>query len=302
MDNKDTIHIAFCIDKNYPLQVMLVINSILKNNTSKSKYKFYIIENNLSKLDKFHITMFAKLKGQDVKIIHTDTTIIDNGKNVFERSSVSMTKYITRIGIARILLPKLLPKLKRVLYLDVDLVVLGDLKSLWNMNLENHMAGMSCHYAVSEDRKYVIKTRDYFNSGVILMDLEKWRENNISEKMINLLQKKVYKVPDQDVIKEVLGENIKEISFLWNFTNYLFWAKDVIKVPQNVKILHYYYGKAKPWNSLFCKDEDILCYLKYWNKSYLKIFKLKYILPSFKNLIKEINNRNESGMVFYKKR
>lgn len=291
----DKIHVAFCIDKNYPVQLMLVINSILINNTSKSKYKFYILEDNLSKFDKLHIKLFVKAKGQEVEIIHVDTTVIDGGKNLYKNFlPLSITTYITRIGTARILLPKLLTQLKKILYLDVDTIVLSDLKSLWEYDLDDYAAGMSCHIRDNseENKNYILRLEEYFNIGVMIINSDKWRKENLSDEIIKLLKQNKYPIPDQDAINEALKGKIKEIPYIYNAT-YFSGLDTSSQCISKLKILHYFY-QPKPWDRLFWNkkvfaDEFLKPYFKNWNSSYLKIFKLKYYWKSFKNFVQEKN-------------
>lgn len=136
----EKIHVAFCIDKNCTIQVLLVINSILINNKSKSKYKFYVIENNLSFFDKLHIKFFIKTHKHEVEILHVDMTDLTKGKDLYSESA---SQHISNMGCARIFLPKLLPNLEKVLYLDYDILVLDDLKPLWNIDLGNNLLAMT---------------------------------------------------------------------------------------------------------------------------------------------------------------
>lgn len=126
------INVAFNIDNNYPIYTLLVINSILKNNTSNSDYTFYIVENNLSFLNKIKMKRYVEKRKQKIEFININTDKIDKGKWFY-----GFSKRITSIAMVRILLPEIMPaNVDRVLYLDGDILVLKDLKELYNTDME----------------------------------------------------------------------------------------------------------------------------------------------------------------------
>ena len=119
----ENINVAFTIDNNYPIFTMLVINSILRNNTSNSDYTFYVIENNLTAKNKLKMQKYVNKRNQTVEFINVDTSIIDEGNWFFWFSN-----RITSIAMARILIPDILPKqVQKVIYMDADPLVLSDL-------------------------------------------------------------------------------------------------------------------------------------------------------------------------------
>ena len=176
---KEQINVAFCIDNNYPLYTMLLINSILLNNKSQSDYTFYVVNNNVSLWNKLRMYSYVKLRGQKIKFININTDDIDNKQNLFSKNET--TKHVSRIGTARILLPNLLPKeMKKILYLDSDMLVTSDLKELYDIPLDDYYAAMTLDISLCDDNRELIDTEsNYCNSGMILMNLPLWRENNL---------------------------------------------------------------------------------------------------------------------------
>lgn len=258
---------------------MLAINSILLNNYSNSKIFFHIVENNVSKFNKFKMKTFVEHRGANIEFININTQKIDKGKNLFSISPYS--KHVSRIGTARILLPELLPNLEKVLYLDADILATTDLQELYNTNLHDYYAGMVINIkdfnTHEEWEKY-----NYFNSGVILINLKEWRKNNITQKCINELNSKSFKYPDQDVLNNVLKNNILKLNFKWNYQTVFLGGKYKLKYPKG--ILHYI-SHNKPWKGLSNTKKDSFCalYSQYWNKSWLIIYKpyfrIRYAIP-----------------------
>lgn len=270
---KETINIAFTIDNNYPLYTMLTINSILQNNVSDSDYNFYIVNNGISTWNKLKMKWFVESQGQQIHFIKTDTYEIDNGKNYFDESEC---KYITRIGTARILLPKLLPEdIKKVLYLDSDLICNHDISELFNMDLDGNYAAMVQNITeVDDDFKSKLGDNNYHNSGVILIDLDKWRENNITSKLIDFLKNNKTSYPDQDAINIVLKGKIKTLNETWN--KQVPELKHYEGIHYKYNIVHYI-SSCKPWKmdillSKESKYSPLPLYYSKWKNSILFIY------------------------------
>ena len=106
-----------------------------------------------------------------------------------EFKDINTTGYIncTTSTYYRLLLQKLLPKEKRILYLDSDTIIYKDLNPLYNYNIKNNY-----YVGVYEGKplsKYGKNLRDFINGGTILINLEKLRKDKIYEKMYGFLRK-----------------------------------------------------------------------------------------------------------------
>ena len=279
-----TINVAFTIDKNYPIFTCLAINSIVKN--SSEDFKFYIIESDLSNQDKKMMRNFVSKRNQQIEFININTDNIDFGKKLFGR--------ITPIAIARIAIPDLLPNdVHRVIYLDSDILVTGDLKNLYNTDLKNYSVAMGLDNSYGHDGYFMFKKKDgYYNSGVILMDLDKLRKDKASEKMQTFLHdnikkfildeshEKYYRYSDQDLINIVLSGKIKTLSKNWNNQSvHLF-----IMAPLTDSGIIHFIGPDKPWDfnnkSKLAKGNKE--YMKNWMSTELWPYKFLYVLKSYK--------------------
>lgn len=274
---KETINIAFTIDKNYPVFTLLAINSILKNNHSNSDYHFYIVESNLSKRQMKFMTDYIEKRGQNVSFIDVDTEVLDKGIDMF--NTRQWLGRINSISLARILLGDLLPKdVEKVLYLDGDILVLRDIKELYDTPFDGKVAVMARDNALPYYSFYTFEY-PYFNSGVILMDLNVWRKQQISKNLLAYLNDNMdlfipkesssdyYNYPDQDLINYCLKGKIKEISDMWNYAHMLGEYHEAIG------IVHFL-SQYKPWVYFDrVKYPFYELYYKYWDESGLKIYK-----------------------------
>ena len=154
--------------------------------------------------------------------------------------------YYARIGMASVL-----ADVERVIYLDSDTLVLGDLSQLWETNRNDSIA-MVCRdrkvLQLSEDSPWPLTPTEanlpYFNSGVMLVDLEKWRAEDIEQRSLDLISKPSgpYRWWDQTILNHVLRGKIGFLPQEWN------WQSEEVPPMDEpaLRVLHYTTG-LKPW-------------------------------------------------------
>jgi lipopolysaccharide biosynthesis glycosyltransferase len=140
----------------------------------------------------------------------------------------------------RLLIPYLFKEASRVLYLDADTLVLEDLWPLWNLDLEKHTIGAAPDYlSFIEDgvanwqELHLDPQAPYFNSGVLLINLSRWREQNISLQVLELCRKYPHhliaqgKWPqhDQYGLNVSLYQKWKPLDRSWNYGTDLPFSK-----------------------------------------------------------------------------
>ncbi len=296
------INIAFTIDKNYHIFTQIVIFSILENNLSNNHYNFYIVEDNMTKRQKLEMQKFVKERKQDISFIHVDTDKIDNGSNVYKNNYINGR--ISRIGMARLLLPEILPNsVHKVIYLDSDIIVSDDIAKLYNINLENNPIGMVID--INSVRFY--KKPDYYNSGVIIMDVDMWRKEQITEKILKYFHENIdlfigdspcYSAPDQDLLNILLKKRITKLPLRWN---------NLMTNPEGVtfystKGINHYLGPIKPWYFVKETKNAYNLYYEYWDKSPLKKYKLYcYLKYHYMYILKDMYKKIYSNLLYYRK-
>lgn len=163
----------------------------------------------------------------------------------------------------RLLAPHLLPStVKRILYLDPDTLVINPIRPLWETDLKGNIFAAAAHTGKTELANSVNQLRlgtdsDYYNSGVLLMDLEAGRREIDPQKLFrNVEQHRMELIlPDQDILNALYSEQILPLDdALWNYdarnySNYLLRSGGVCDlqwVMEHTSILHFC-GKQKPW-------------------------------------------------------
>ena len=233
----DKINICLACDDNYSKYAGVVIASILVNAKSDDDLTFYILDGGISETGKSEILSLKSIKPCDIKFIDINERLFEDYKQVKSH------KYITLASYYRLKLPSLLPDVSRVIYLDCDIVVTTSLSELFNKNLgEKLLAG------VSDIKKKMVKNNPtYVNAGMLVMDLDNMRKQNIEEKFLEWTKSHTdnIRTGDQEIINEVCRGNILVVEDEWNVQSSNFTNRS--SYTNNPKIIHFT-AKLKPWH------------------------------------------------------
>jgi lipopolysaccharide biosynthesis glycosyltransferase len=147
-------------------------------------------------------------------------------------------EFVTSPMWYRIFLPELLPDVGRVLYLDIDTIALDSLEPLWETDLAaSYIAAVTnVFYMRSHAQRALdlgIEPADYFNSGVVLMNLELMRRDDSSSALFEYARAHAAELawPDQDALNVVLGKRRFALHPRWNCMNSILlfpWAARVL--------------------------------------------------------------------------
>ncbi|PCH31293.1 hypothetical protein BGS46_00015, partial [Campylobacter sp. 113] len=283
VSESNNISVVFSVDSNYINFLSTALFSISKNSKSNDYYDICILYANLEKniIDKF----LASHRFDNIKIRFFN---INNIIEYFLDKYKVQLKSIGHFTIAmyyRFLIPFIFKKYNKVLYLDCDLIARNDISVLYNIDIQDNYIGAIKDMVVeniklqnkSKHSIYLntilkIKNEKYFNSGVLLFNIEKCNKNNFTDKCFKsllLLKDNLY-CPDQDILNYVCKDKVYYISFRWNFMwNIDYVVKnykevyldrnivyDFILSKQNPYIIHYC-DYFKPWSHPHIPYADI---------------------------------------------
>lgn len=177
----------------------------------------------------------------------------------------SIQSYASTMAYARLLIPYIFSEaVTKVLYLDVDILVLGELDPLWETDLEGVAIGavvdtfskdnakrlqLSAQVTVSmSDANSAPPECDYFNSGVLLINLPRWRQEQISERALQyLVQNPQNLLMDQDALNVVYAGRWKQLDVRWNLQTHDPRGYSQIPVEEWPSIVHFAGKYTKPW-------------------------------------------------------
>lgn len=243
--------ICYATNESFAPYMAVSIVSLLENNASHSVV-VHILHSDLSEATKTRLSAF-ETRYKNAKIIFHK---IDDSR--FEKFRLTIG-HITRETYFRYMIAEVLPNIDRVLYLDGDTIVNGDISELFDTDLTNcYCAGVSDIYIESIGYKKTLGLNGlYINAGVILFNLDEMRRTNIAEKLFKLTAENNFKYQDQDAINVAFNGKIKELDCIYNFKRA--HQKAFPEKTPLAKIIHFV-GPSKPWRKFTLNPVKILWY------------------------------------------
>lgn len=220
MKNKITeIPIIFSTDDNYIAYLDVAINSLIENASRDYLYRIIVLYTELE-----HDNI------QKVKENERDGFIIDfvNISNELEfiRSKLKNVYHFSLVTYYRLFIASLFPQYEKIIYLDCDLVVTGDISELYNTDIGDNILGAAPEQFVqntAEFREYAHRALGvdpdlYVNAGVLLMNLDAFRKNKIEEKFVKLITEYDFDLldPDQAYLNYLCFGKIHILPNGWN--------------------------------------------------------------------------------------
>ncbi len=249
---KKTIPIIFSTDDNYVPYLDVAISSLIENASRDYSYKIIVLNTGLLPVNTAKLNS-NECDGFDIEFFDISESIKEisaHFKNVYH---FSLASYY------RLFIASLFPQYDKVIYLDCDLVVLGDISKLYNIELgENILGAASEQYVKStpEFRRYAnvalgVDPDVYVNSGVLVMNLEEFRKNKIEGKFIELITKYDFDLldPDQAYLNYLCKDKIYLLQSGWN-------NEPILTSCEGEKNIVHYALYKKPWQYDDVKDGE----------------------------------------------
>lgn len=210
------LNLLYQFNEKYVPYAGVSIISALYNNQDADEIFIYVLGEELSSASK------EKLK-RAVDAYHRELVFLDSGELIRKMKELDMLTYRGSYAAnMRLFLDEALDEtVKKVLYLDADTVVDTDLKELFLLDMQEKTIGMVLD-SLGESHKQQIglgNDDEYFNSGVILFDLEQWRDRKYSQRIAKHVTdvRKNYPAPDQDLLNVVCRGDIVRLNIKYNF-------------------------------------------------------------------------------------
>lgn len=258
------VHVVLAADNNFAMPMAVTIQSILDNSSTHTHYFIHILDGGIAK--KSRLKILNSLASERCQINWIDAKQIEKKLSALALPIKSCFSIVTYF---RFMLADVLPNsISRVIYLDSDVVVLNDLETLWNTELDEfalaavidptiHTIGKATHLEQLELTQHD-RLLPYFNAGVILINLDLWRKEKIVEQLLSIAEKHKASLlfQDQDVLNIVLRERWLPLSPIWNQTPYLFdeesaknasYPAEQIEDARTVPAIVHFAANPKPW-------------------------------------------------------
>lgn len=272
-NNLEVIPIFFAIDDGYMPFLAVALESLIENSSKQYYYSIKILYTNIKEENKKKIN---KYKRENVNIEFVDLNYyIEKVKDkLYTRDYYTNTTYF------RLFIANLYPQYNKAIYLDSDIVVLGDIAELYNQDIGDNLIAAAPDDVIQTIKVFqeyaekvvgVADYRNYFNAGILLMNLDEFRKFNFQNKFLYLLETIKFTVAqDQDYLNRLCKGKVKIIDKAWDkmpIANDDFDDKDL-------KIVHYNLAD-KPWHYDNIRYKDY--FWKYAKKTeyYNEICKIK---------------------------
>lgn len=221
-------HIGYNSNQTYLPYVAVSITSVIyyiyhekggkQLNAGKENFVFHIFTDYMSKE---YLLKFKQLEMELSKIVPVKIEIHFVDNIVFAECLMWRGSYATYY---KLLINRYLSsEVKRILFIDVDTLAVKDIRELMNMDMQGKSVA-----AVPEKQVYTLASKNgetgysfadcnsYFNAGVLLVDLEKWRLKNAEEKSMNFLKEYVVHCAEQDALNAVFRDDVYYLPYKWN--------------------------------------------------------------------------------------
>jgi len=248
------MNIVFSCDKNYFKHLCAVLVSILRNAKADREFSFKILSCDWGGEEVEKICKLKSIKNFDLELINVD-------KSNFEKMPLLNSEYMSSQTYFKYLICDIFKTLERVLYLDVDICVRGDLLELYNTDFEGNLAVVvGDFYKKIDELTQELGVKNYFNAGVMLFNLEGLRREKIAEKLFENTERMAregkIKFFDQCVFNYTLDGRVKFVSPKYNAQLGLFqtifqkmYSEDVLKAAIENPVIVHYTTEKKPWSA-----------------------------------------------------
>lgn len=275
---EDAIPIVMAADNHFAPYLDVMIHSVMANASKSRFYDVIILHRDITEETK--IRMQRGLAGNEnlslrfVKV----SEYFDTGK-FFVDQHLSIETYY------RLMIPELMPGYHKILYLDCDMVMDADVADLYDMDLEGCVIGAArdidvagqVRLGINDWAQYATKTlgltspHDYFQAGVLVIDLDALRKITDSNKMMKLAMSQSFRCHDQDVLNIICKGSVKYLPQEWN--TLMLWRDgargrepivkmaprelygEYLEARRHPRIIHFA-GYQKPWTVVDCDFAD----------------------------------------------
>jgi lipopolysaccharide biosynthesis glycosyltransferase len=261
--NKKVVPIVTTFDNNYAITGSALIESIMYHSNEDVLYDIYIIDGNLP------IETKIKLKIQISNYKNASLTIVDIN-NYFSGINLNLHSHFSKETLNRILIPDILKKYNKVVYLDADLIVNKDISELYDVDIKNKSIAAVKDYAMKgfvnfgthsintcgslpakkylKDYLELSDYNNYFQAGVLIFNCEKIRKSNKLNLMLDdILKSKPYWFLDQDLLNKHFENDVFFLEDRWNVIHGNGDIETFFKkIPPSI-IKPYFLSRTDPW-------------------------------------------------------
>lgn len=240
--NKE-IPVFFAVDNAYIPFLGVALKSVIDNTSKENNYAIKILYTSVTEENKEKIKKYEQ-KNISIEFVDLNKQLNKIKEKLYTRNYYSNTTYY------RLFLPELYPQYDKVVYIDSDTICLTDIADLYNVDMGDNLIAAVPDGVIQTIKLFqdyvervvgVADYNNYFNAGVIVMNLKELRDYKFEEKFIYMLEKIKFEVAqDQDYLNRLCKGRVKILDYSWNRMPVMG------KTEGKINLIHYNLG-AKPW-------------------------------------------------------
>ena len=254
------IPIFFTIDDSYAPFLAVALNSAIKNSDPQRNYKAIVLYQDLGA---DNISRLQSLQTENFKI--ELMPIRANMEDLDDRMSNRLRcDYFTLTIYFRLFIPSMFPQYDKGIYIDSDVVLTDDIAKLFDIDIGENYIGACNDLSIADipplvaytEKAVGVNAKEYINSGVLLMNLKKMRDDDLEGHFLALLNKYHFDsiAPDQDYLNAMCNGKIYYLEEKWDTM-----PNDAKPMLTETSLIHYNLF-SKPW----CYD-GIQYEEQFWN-------------------------------------
>jgi lipopolysaccharide biosynthesis glycosyltransferase len=242
--------IACAADSEYVIPLAVTLKSALATLSAGATLSAHVVDAGMKEPDRNRLSQLCVAGGG---------ALVWHDANSSAIKPLPLPGRMTMATYHRLALARLLPaEVRKVIWLDSDVVVADDLQKLWRTDLaDNHLVAVpdpcvpyvSSRYGIRRWRELGLDEKArYFNAGVMLIDLDRWRQDEIGERAGDYLRERGTEVMfwDQEGLNAVLSDRWGELDVRWNFCPGFTPREQPDSAGLEPAIVHFA-GTLKPW-------------------------------------------------------
>ncbi len=259
----DYYTVVFASDARGMLPLTVAAYSLLENAAPGTHYDVVVLSDGIGPEERDELGKHLRpvMEGHQLRFMEVSETLPND---------LTLGCRWPRVAWSRIFIPTMLPEVSKALYLDIDILVCDDLRELFETDLSGASAGVVLEHVSHEGSHFNERLGipqscpGYFNSGVMLMNLDFFRSHGLIDKVVAFARSHadVLSSPDQDALNAVLCDSLKRLHPRWNWHDGLtriilranpkaaLWRGNTppkaLEAALHPGILHYQ-GPYKPW-------------------------------------------------------
>lgn len=239
------MNVMYLCDDAYVHIAAVSLISLLENNKEADDIHIFIVGEEISEDNKKRLYKTVDLYGRDLIILEKPDIKKLAGCKVEKHWWIQ--NVFSRIFLGDVF--KNYPNMKKLLYIDCDTLIVGNISDLWETDLGDYVAAGVLEAMGSFHKKAIgLRRQDpYFNAGMFLVDVSKWRNENYDKKAADFIQKVNGKMEyaDESVLNAIAATNMKVVSPKYNLTSLSFYFSPEEVLTYRKPHFHYSEGEMK---------------------------------------------------------